>query len=326
MTKVTVLVAVYNASRYLPACLDSLARQTLHDIQVVCVDDASTDDSLSVLQSYAAVDERFVVLHLEQNQGQAFARNMALQQARGELVCFLDADDWFEPDALARAVEAFEANEGTDAVLFDVSMDYADHAETYTMPAFEVLSGDEAFRMSLTWQIHGVYMVRTSIHLRYPYDTTCKAYSDDNSTRLHFLASRQVRRCAGVYHYRQHSSSVTHAVSVRRYDYLRANESMKCSLQELNVGEDILAAYENHRWLNLVDVYMFHFVHGAQLSARDRQYGLSELRRVWQGIDRSLLSPHITRKLGYRPMSTWWLFRLEEWLYFSLRAILGKNH
>lgn len=223
MTKVTVLVAVYNASRYLPACLDSLARQTLHDIQVVCVDDASTDDSLSILQSYAAVDERFVVLHLEQNQGQAFARNMALQQARGELVCFLDADDWFEPGALACAVEAFEANEGTDAVLFDVSMDYADHTETYTMPAFEVLSGDEAFRMSLTWQIHGVYMVRTSIHLRYPYDTTCKAYSDDNSTRLHFLASRQVRRCAGVYHYRQHASSVTHAVSVRRYDYLRAN-------------------------------------------------------------------------------------------------------
>ena len=101
---------------------------------------------------------------------------------------------------------------------------------------------------------------------------------------------------------------------------------MKCSLQELDVGEDILAAYENHRWLNLVDVYMFHFVHGAQLSARDRQYGLSELRRVWQGIDRSLLSPHITRKLGYRPMPTWWLFRVEEWLYFSLRAILGKNH
>ena len=132
---------------------------------MVCVDDASTDDSLSILQSYAAVDERFVVLHLEQNQGQAFARNMALQQARGELVCFLDADDWFEPGALACAVEAFEANEGTDAVLFDVSMDYADHTETYTMPAFEVLSGDEAFRMSLTWQIHGVYMVRTSIHL-----------------------------------------------------------------------------------------------------------------------------------------------------------------
>jgi hypothetical protein len=47
---------------------------------------------------------------------------------------------------------------------------------------------------------------------------------------------------------------------------------------------------------------------------------------VWQGIDRSLLSPHITRKLGYRPMPAWWLFRVEEWLYFSLRAILGKNH
>ena len=117
--KVSVLVAVYNGERFLRKCLDSLLRQTLRDIEVICIDDASTDDSLSVLQSYAAVDERFVVLHLEQNQGQAFARNMALQQARGEYVCFLDADDWFEPDALARAVEVFEGNEGTDAVLFD---------------------------------------------------------------------------------------------------------------------------------------------------------------------------------------------------------------
>ena len=63
MIKVTVLVAVYNASCYLPACLDSLARQTLRDIQVVCVDDASTDDSLTLLQSYAAVDDRFAVAH-----------------------------------------------------------------------------------------------------------------------------------------------------------------------------------------------------------------------------------------------------------------------
>lgn len=325
MTKVTVLVAVYNASRFLPSCLDSLLRQTMSDIQVVCIDDASTDDSLALLHAYADKDERITVLSLAQNQGQAHARNVGLRQAQGEYVCFLDADDWFESDALALAVEVFERHVQTDAVLFDVSRDFADHAELYAMPAFEALSGDEAFRMSLTWQIHGVYMVRTSIHQCYPYDETCKAYSDDNSTRLHFLSSRQVRRCRGVYHYRQHAASVTHAVDVRRYDYLRANESMRRQLQELQVGQDVLTAYENHRWLNLVDVYMFHFVHGKELSASDRQYGLSELRRVWKTIDRSLLSFRITRKLGYRPMPFWWLFRAEEWLYFTLRGLLGKN-
>jgi len=87
----------------------------------------------------------------------------------------------------------------------------------------------------------------------------------------------------------------------------------------------VLAVYENHRWLNLVGVYMFHFVHGRELSAPERSWGQAELRRVWSGIDRKLLDPTVTRKLGYRPMKHWWLFQLEEWVYFTLRGLLGKN-
>jgi hypothetical protein len=113
---------------------------------------------------------------------------------------------------------------------------------------------------------------------------------------------------------------------VRRYDYLCANESMRRSLLLLQVEPDLLAAYENQRWLNLVDVYMFHFVHGRQLTRRERLYGLAELRRVWRTIDRSLLDVQTISKFGYRPMSRWWLFRCEEWLYFTLRGLLGKNY
>ena len=189
MAKVTVLVAVYNASRYLATCLDSLLSQTLADFQVVCIDDGSTDDSLSILCDYADHDPRFEVIHLEQNQGQAHARNVGLKQTKGEFVCFLDADDWLELDALARCVAVFEHHPSAGAVLFEVSMDYDDHSEYYAMPSYEKLSGEEAFRLSLTWQIHGVYMVRADIHRQYPYDETCKAYSDDNTTRLHYLVS-----------------------------------------------------------------------------------------------------------------------------------------
>ncbi len=326
MAKVTVLVAVYNASRYLATCLDSLLSQTLADFQVVCIDDGSTDDSLSILRHYADHDPRFEVIHLEQNQGQARARNVGLKQTKGEFVCFLDADDWLELDALARCVAVFEHHPSAGAVLFEVSMDYDDHSEYYAMPSYEKLSGEEAFRLSLTWQIHGVYMVRADIHRRYPYDETCKAYSDDNTTRLHYLVSEEVRRCDGVYHYRQHADSVTHAVSVRRYDYLRANESMRQSLFAMQAGKEVLALYENHRWLNLIDTCMFHHVHGAQLSSEERQYGLSELHRVWKTIDRSLLDRQTTHKFGYRPMPSWTLFRMQEWLYFTLRGCLGRNY
>ena len=325
MSKVSVLIAAYNASQYLPACLDSLLMQTHSDFQAICIDDGSTDDTLQILQAYSRKDARIEVIHLEENRGQAHARNVGLQQAKGDYVCFLDADDWFEANTLSQAVSVFAEHPLTDAVLFQVSMDYDTHSERYEMPAFESLSGSEAFRMSLTWQIHGVYMVRTAIHQQYPYDETCKSYSDDNSTRLHFITSREVRCCQGVYHYRQHASSVTHAVSVRRFDYLRANESMKQALQRLGVDRDVLALYENHRWLNLVGVYMFYFVHYKELSATDAEYGLSELHRVWRTIDRSLLTRKTTLKLGYCPMPWWWLFRCEEWLYFTLRGLMGKN-
>ena len=74
MPKVSVLVAVYNAKQWLPQSLGSLLSQTLQDIQVICVDDCSTDGSLTILNDYASRDQRFEVIHLEENQGQARAR------------------------------------------------------------------------------------------------------------------------------------------------------------------------------------------------------------------------------------------------------------
>ena len=90
--------------------------------------------------------------------------------------------------------------------------------------------GRTAFADSLTWKIHGVYAVRASIHQRYPYDTSSHAYSDDNTTRLHFLASRRVVATDADYYYRQHDQSVTHRIDGHRFDYLPTNESMKRQL------------------------------------------------------------------------------------------------
>lgn len=324
MPKVSVLVAVYNARPFLADCLDSLLGQSLRDIQIICIDDASTDGSLQMLNEYALRDLRVEVIHLPENCGQAHARNAGLQLVKGEVVTMVDADDWLAADALEQVYAAFDAT--TDAVLFDLRRVYADgHEEPYEAESFDVLTGREAFERSLTWRVHGLYAVRSAIHRRYPYDETCRAYSDDNTTRLHFLASRQVRSSAGVYYYRQHADSVTHRPDVRRFDYLRANESMRWQLLELGVDRSLLDFYENQRWLNLVDVYMFYHVHGQQLTATERRYGRDELYRVWATVDRRALKKETTAKFGYRPCSSWRLFRLQEWIYFTLRGLLGRN-
>ncbi len=328
MAKVSVLVAVYNAADYLPACLDSLKRQSLADLQVICVDDASTDGSLAVLQSYQQDDSRIEVVHLDENRGQAHARNVALRQASGEYICFVDSDDWLSDDALEKAVATFDTHPLTDCVLFRLV--YCEQDSTlmfrdYPQPPFEVLTGREAFRKSLDWTVHGVYMVRGDLHRQFPYDETCRAYSDDNTTRIHYYYSREVRSCQGTYFYRINALSVTLKASVRRFDYLRANESMRRQLLGLGVGQELLDEYENCRWLNLVDVYMFYHVHGRELTPEERRYGLSELHRAWAGIDRRAIEEGTTAKFGYRPCKSWGLFRVQEWLYFTLRGLIGRN-
>ncbi len=327
MPKISVLVAVYNATDYLAKCLDSLLGQTLHDLEIICIDDASTDGSLAMLHDYASRDRRIVVIHQDTNTGQGHARNHGLQSATGELIAFLDSDDWMAPDCLEQAAAVFDNNPATDCVLLQVKNYRADDDSysDYPMPPFEVMSGREAFEKSIDWSLHGWYLARRELYERFPYDETCHSYSDDNTTRLHYFHSRQVRLCQGIYYYRNNASSVTHKPSVHRFDYMRANESMKRQLAQLGVDERIMRQYETIRLLVLVDSYMVYYCHGSQLSAADRAYVLGEMRRIWGTLERQRLDPRISRKFGYRPMPAWWLFRLQEWIYFSLRALLGKN-
>lgn len=323
--KVTVLVAVYNAEPTLTKCLDSLLGQTLCDIQVVCIDDGSSDGSPGILYDYASRDPRIEVIALKENHGQAYARNQGLERARGDYTCFLDSDDWLSPDALEQAVEVFTSHPATDCVLFQVEIVEQGKNRRYPLPPFDVLTGEDAFRKSIDWQIHGVYMVRTSLHRRFPYDDTCRSFSDDNTTRLHYFHSREVRLCQGIYYYLQHSSSTSHVVSVKQFDRLKANESMKEMLVAIKADPVVLRQWEVTRMLVLVDCYMFYHLHAHELPPADRRFALSEMHRVWRNIDRSLLDAPEVKKFGYRPTPCWPLFRLQEWAYFVLRGFLGKN-
>ncbi len=103
--KVTVVVPVYNEEAFLAQCLDTLLAQTLADIEVLCVDDGSTDASPAILARYAQGDARVRVISQE-NAGPAAARNRAAAEARGEYLYFFDSDDFCEPGLLEAAVQA----------------------------------------------------------------------------------------------------------------------------------------------------------------------------------------------------------------------------
>ena len=107
--KISVIIPVYNAERYLPRCLDSIIGQTYRDLEILLVDDGSPDHCGTICDQYAARDLRFRVVHTE-NRGAFAARNTALDMASGQYIGFVDADDWLEPELYETLLDLAEAN------------------------------------------------------------------------------------------------------------------------------------------------------------------------------------------------------------------------
>lgn len=106
---VSVIVPVYNVEKYLRVCLDSILCQTYHNLDVILVDDGSTDESGRLCDEYGNLDNRVRVIHKE-NGGLASARNVGLDFVKGDYICFVDSDDFIEPSMVENLLESITAN------------------------------------------------------------------------------------------------------------------------------------------------------------------------------------------------------------------------
>ena len=304
-------MAVYNAEAWLEQALESLlVNQTLKDVEVIAVDDASTDSSPDILSAWEKKTLGLRVIRHRFNQGQAYARNEALKEARGEYVMMVDADDWLSPDALQSAVDVFQQHPLTDTVIFRLVKYWQESGreEAYAQPYGEdaVFSGKEAFEKSLDWTIHGLYMVRRELHLRYPYDTHYRLYSDDNTCHLHYLHSREVRFCKGVYYYRKHEESSTMAFSANRFLHMMANLDLRETLQKENAGEEVISKYDNYRWQNYLALLWLRFRNEKNLKEDERASVREQFRQVYDSFSR------------WQPYP---LFLANQWLRCKLSSI-----
>ncbi|WP_295722607.1 glycosyltransferase family 2 protein [uncultured Methanobrevibacter sp.] len=117
--KISIIVPVYNTANYLEECLDSLVNQSLEDIEIICIDDKSEDNSPEILEKYASKDNRIKVILNKENTGQAIARNIALKSVKGEYIAFMDSDDKIDLDGYEKVLNFCEKN-FLDMVLFNV--------------------------------------------------------------------------------------------------------------------------------------------------------------------------------------------------------------
>ena len=115
--KVSIVIPVFNSENLLKDCLISVQNQTLIDIEIIGIDDGSTDNSYNILEDFSENDDRFKVFHQE-NSGAGFSRNVALEKSNGEFILFLDSDDWIEKDTCEKLYNQ-ATNLNSDLVLFD---------------------------------------------------------------------------------------------------------------------------------------------------------------------------------------------------------------
>jgi len=142
MDMISIIVPVYNAERYLHRCIDSIRNQTYQNLDIILVDDGSSDSSLRICENYAKLDNRIRVFHKE-NGGQASARNYALDRATGNYIGFVDNDDWVLPTMYEKLLDLIKKNHADVARCDDFISD--EDMKLCITPEIKVIEKEEYF-------------------------------------------------------------------------------------------------------------------------------------------------------------------------------------
>lgn len=255
MPKVSVIIPVYNVEPYLRQCIDSVIGQTLKDIEIILVDDGSTDNSGIICDDYATYDNRIRVIH-KQNEGLSAARNDGIEAASAPFVMFVDSDDWVEPQFCEVPYKTAIVNDA-DLVLFSYKNVYRDgritKAETQTRQG--ALSESEALHFNVYCSCYawmGLYGRKLFDEVRYPIGMI----HEDVGTahRLIHVANRIYLIHDHLYYYRVlRPGSIT--ATWGKQGRLQAKEMLSQKVEDLcewgyeeYAEKDSLTLIERHGW------------------------------------------------------------------------------
>lgn len=236
MCDISIIVPVYNGEKYIEKCLESLTNQTLKNIEIICVNDGSTDSTLSILEKYSNKDNRVKVMSIENN-GQGHARNIALNESNGEYISFVDADDWIEKQTYELLYDKAKSDD-LDLIFFQM-INYMDtsgklvETDLYNHKCFDDnnITETSVFNNNDTQQflfeipvcpVSKIYKkdFLNSNNLRFPEGMLF----EDNSFfyEAYFKCERAGFIKKHFYYRRRHDDSVTQTFDVRKYDIIKA--------------------------------------------------------------------------------------------------------
>lgn len=246
MDLISVIIPVYNTKKYLPKCLDSVINQTYKNLQIIIVNDGSTDDSLRICKDYSHTDSRIIIID-KKNGGLSDARNVGLEAATGKYVFFLDSDDYINKQAIELMYSGSEYN-NSDVAICDYQM--VSGSDEYNIPKIQVplkwntLNGEEAVKnllsgkpfYSIAW--NKLYRREIFQNIRFPIG---KINEDEFvAHKTLSVAKKVIYTNQKLYVYVQHEQSIMSKYSFRRHNKAEAFKERIDYLNGLNYTTEIV--------------------------------------------------------------------------------------
>lgn len=235
MVRVSVIVPVYNAGLYLRQCLDSICAQKLSEIEIICVDDCSYDESPEILSEYASRDSRFKIIRSKFNQGPSGSRNTGMRAACGEYVGFVDSDDWVDPDYFEAMIK--KADEMKTDILLNT--DYVIERATGSEPgkwltypavpeAGEWLTPDFCANDAHSLVYLHLYRRSFIIENRLTFPFGYNLHEDDFFHKISSICAERIFAFSGPsYHFRHHDGSLLDNRSLKNEPYVRMFSALR---------------------------------------------------------------------------------------------------
>lgn len=271
---ISVIVPVYNVAAYLSRCVDSILAQSYENLQIILIDDGSTDDSGRICEEYAKKDGRIQVIH-KKNGGLSSARNAGLDVSNGQYIGFVDSDDWIEPEMYAEMLALMEQNDAqlVCAGRYDVDGETGEKTVGLCPAGEEIISGEAMAGRIFRWDqcdsaaCDKLYRRELFDGIRYPVGKVCedipvtyrmalkarRVVLCDRPFYNYFHRSGSISKGAGIsektFHYSQHTAVIledirqNHPNIAPQAEFLRVHSLYHLLLRLDHASPDIRKAY-----------------------------------------------------------------------------------
>lgn len=255
MVKVSIIVAAYNVEKYIERCMDSLVNQTLSDIEIIVVNDGSTDSTLNILNRYKKNDSRIVIVD-KQNAGLIEARKSGLDEARGEYLLFVDGDDWIDINT-AEVLYNKASKDNLDIVCYNLCHAYDTWIKSMDMYDFGIATGLEYLKLVLLNKVRANIVLQ---FLKREFILYNKIEFPSNITYAEDLAITVTLACNSpkvgslyktLYYYYQRENSVTQQVSEKVFDVEIAINIIEEALKNKGIYEEYYNEFEYLMFIHL---------------------------------------------------------------------------